>query len=552
MKEDIVKIFKKAGIEVGDDQLETPPDPKLGDVSCTVAFGIAKQKKKNPSEVAAEIAAKLDVSGIVSQIRVAGPYINFFFDRTRFAERVVGEVFAKKSYYGDEKPNKKKILIEFPAPNTNKPLHLGHLKNMALGESVSRILESQGYKVMRINLNNDRGVHICKSMLAYKKWGNNRKPNKKSDHFVGDFYVMFSKKENKKLQEEIQEMLKAWEDGDVETVKLWKMMNRWATDGFNETYKRFGLKHDKVYNESEVYEKGRDIVLKGLKKGVFKKDKDGNVIVDLGKPLGKKVLLRRDGTSIYITQDLYNAKLRYDEFKYDKSIYVVANEQDYHFKVLFKVLEKLGFKFAKGCYHLSYGMIFLPKGRMKSREGTVVDADAIMDDLAKNAKREVKSRHRISERRADELSEKIGLGALKYSLLKYSAHKNFVFNPDESISFEGETGPYLQYSAVRAKRILEKSKKKPKFSEVEKDVEYFLIRKMADLKEVIREAANRYSPHIITNYTIELAQLFSEFYSQCQVIGSDLESSRLAIVKAYSIVISKCLNLLGIDVPERM
>jgi arginyl-tRNA synthetase len=552
MKEDIIKIFKKAGIKVGEDQLELPPDPKLGDISCTVAFGTAKKKKKDPAEVAAEIAAKLDVSGMVSQIKVAGPYINFFLDRTKFAENVIGEIFVKGDKYGDKKLSDETILVEFPAPNTNKPLHLGHLRNMAIGESVSRIFESQGYKVVRINLNNDRGVHICKSMLAYKKWGNHKKPDKKSDHFVGDFYVMFSKKENPKLKEEIQEMLKDWESGDPETLKLWKKMNRWATDGFNETYKRFGLKHDKVYNESEVYEKGKEIVLKGLKKGVFKKDGDGNVVADLGKPLGKKILLRGDGTSIYITQDLYNAKLRYDEFKYDKSIYVVANEQDYHFKVLFKVLEKLGFRFAKDCYHLSYGMIFLPEGRMKSREGAVVDADDIMDSLSESAKKEVKSRHKIGKNEAGELSEKIGLGALKYALLKYSAHKNFVFNPDESISFEGETGPYLQYSAVRAKRILEKSKKKPKFSAVEKDVEHLLIKKMFAFKNSVQEAANRYTPHIVANYAIELSQLFSEFYSQCQVIGSDLEVSRLAIVKAYSIVISKCLNLLGIDIPEKM
>jgi arginyl-tRNA synthetase len=329
-------------------------------------------------------------------------------------------------------------------------------------------------------------------------------------------------------------------------------MRKWALDGFAQTYKRFGIRHDKTYNESEIFGKGKEIVLNGLKKGIFKKDEAGNIIADLGKPLGTKVLMRADGTSVYITQDIYLAKLKYDDFHYTKSVYVVGSEQNYHFKVLFSVLGMLGFRFADGCYHLSHGMIYLPSGRMKSREGTVVDADDIMDELAKMAKKEVESRHRLNKAKVAKLSEIIGLAALKYFLLKFSAQKDFVFNPEEAISFEGETGPYLQYSAVRAKRILEKAKRSPKFSGITDDVEYVLVKKLLAFKSAVSDAAERYAPHILANYAMELAQLFSAFYTRCRVVGSEYETSRLALVKAYLTVISKCLNLLGINVPERM
>ena len=554
MKSEVVKLLKKVGVKVTENNLETPPDSKLGDLSLP-CFLLSKSIKKNPSVISKELEQKISIpkGSIIKEVKSAGPYLNFFFDENKTAEITLKNIMGSKNRYGDKKKLGRTVVIEFPAPNTNKPLHLGHLRNMALGESVSRILETQGYDVVRVNLNNDRGVHICQSVLAYKKWGKGRKPTKKSDHFVGDFYVMFSKKvrDNPKLKEEVQDMLRKWEARDPETMRLWKKMREWAIEGFSKTYERFGIRHEKTYHESEIYEKGREIVLKGLEKGIFQKDKSGNVVVDLGK-LGKKVLLREDGTSVYVTQDLYLAKLRYDDYKYDKSIYVVANEQDYHFKVLFTVLRMLGFKFAEGCHHLSYGMIYLPEGRMKSREGTIVDADELMDKLTAMAKKEVESRHKLSKSKVVELSEKINLAALKYFLLKYSAHKNFTFNPKESLSFDGETGPYLQYSAVRAKRILEKSEKSPKFSRIEKGMEYQLIKKFMYLEDVLSKAAENLTPHSLANYAMELAQMFSEFYTKCQVIGSGYEASRLAIVKSYYIVISKCLYLLGIDVPEMM
>jgi len=531
--------------------LESPPDPNLGDLSLP-CFQLSNLIKKNPNQIAQELKSKIhNKNPIIKEIKVIGPYLNLYFNNEKIIEIILKKILKEKEKYGFKKPNKKKVVIEFPSPNTNKPLHLGHLRNMSLGESVSRLLGSQGYKVFRVNLNNDRGIHICKSMLAYKKWGKNKQPDKKPDHFVGDFYVMFAQNESPELEKEAQEMLRKWEAGDKETLNLWKKMNNWALEGFNMTYKRVGLKFDKTYFESKIYKKGKGLILDCFKKGLFQKDKKGAIFIDL-KELGKKILLREDGTAIYITQDIYLCKLKFEDFKFDKSIIVSAHEQDYHFKVLFKILGILKFPFANKFHHLSYGMVNLPEGRMKSREGTVVDGDDLIQELVDMAKIEIEIRQNITQTEMNKIAEKIALAAIKCYLLKSSAHKDIIFNPKESISFEGETGPYLQYSLVRANKILQKTKspKKINLKYLKEKEEIDLIKKMNEFPEIIKRSAETYSPHHLTEYSFKLASLFNIFYEKHQVINAkndQIKNARLALVLAYTYLLNSCLSLLGIE-----
>ncbi len=557
-KEEVVKLLEGAGVKVSVKDIEEPPDPKMGDLAFP-CFSLAKEMKKNPAELAKEISEKIKIpeASIIEKVVVSGPYINFFFNRGKFTEKVVNEVLKSNENYGSENWNEK-IVVEYPSPNTNKPLHLGHMRNMAIGEAISRIFEKLGCRVFRVNLHNDRGIHICKSMLAYKKWGDDREPDKKPDHFVGDFYVLFSQrvKENPKLEEEAREMLRKWEAGDKETLELWKKLTSWVEKGFEETYRRFGVRFDKIYRESEMYKKGKEMVLEGLKKGIFQKDETGAIFFDLSKyGLDKKILIRSDGTTLYITQDLYLAYLKYIDFSPDKSIYVVANEQNYHFEVLFKLLEelkKLGYKFPKENIHLNYGMVNLPSGKMKSREGEVVDADDLMDEMKERAMKEIEKRNVLSEEKLDELSHKISLAAIKFFLLKYDEYKDFTFYPEESLSLEGETGPYLQYSLVRAKKILEKIESKPKVGELTEDEEFYLAKKISKFPDVVKSAAIHYKPHFVANYAFELASLFSRFYESCRVIKSEKEGERAALVKAFEIVMKLSLNLLGIEEVDLM
>lgn len=564
VKKEILKILKSIDVDVSIDSLEEPPDPSLGDLAFP-CFSLAKKMKKNPNEVANEIVEKIKIpkNSLIKKVEATGPYLNFFFNKQKLAEYVVGRVKEMREDFGFSKIGKgKKVMVEYPAPNTNKPLHLGHLRNMAIGESLSRILESLGFKVFRVNLHNDRGIHICKSMLAYKKWGNNKEPDKKTDHFVGDFYVMFSQrvKENPELEEEAKDMLRKWEEGDKDVIALWKKLTKWVEEGFKETYKRFDVRFDKIYRESETYKKGKEMVLDGLKKGIFKKDETGAIYFDMKKyGLDKKILIRSDGTTLYMTQDIYLAKLKYDDFKIDKSVYVVANEQNYHFNVLFKILnelKKLGYKFAPENYHLNYGMVFLPSGKMKSREGTVVDADDLMDRMEELAEKEILKRQKINNKELKNLSRKISLSAIKYFLLKYDEYKDFTFYPEKSLSFEGDTGPYLQYSLVRAKKILKKSKEKPSLDEYkfEKHEEFELAKKISKLPEVIEKAGLKYKPHLLANYAFELASIFSKFYENCPVIQSEEKTrkARLALVEAFVQAMKNCLELLGIEEVDLM
>ena len=438
---------------------------------------------------------------------------------------------------------------------------------MLIGESLSRILEFNGYNVFRVNLNNDRGIHICKSMLAYKKWGNAKTPeseNKKSDHLVGDFYVFFNKnlKKHPELENEVQDMLRKWEAGDKETVDLWKKMNNWAFKGFNETYKKFGIKHDKVYNESEHYKKAKDVVLDGLKKGIFKKDEDGNVFVELEKyKMPNKILLRADSTSVYMTQDLMLAQLKYKDFKMDRSIFVVGSEQKLHFRQLFKILELIGFKNIDGCYHLAYGMIYLPEGKMKSREGTVIDADNIVEDMISLAKKEIQKRHDLDKKEIDKRAEQIGMGALIFFILKYDALKDFVFNPKESISFEGETGPYIQYAHARICSILRKSRikvenliKDANLSLLKEKEETELIKLLGKFPELVENAASSYRPSLISRYLLDLSQGFNEFYHIHQILKEkeEVKNTRILLIYCIRQVLKNGLNLLGIEAPEKM
>ncbi len=554
LKEKKIKL-KKEEIE---NLIEIPPSSEIGDYALPCFF-LSKELKQNPNKIAEYLSKKIKITKEIEKIENKGPYLNFFINKKKLAENTISNILKQRENYGRRISKKSiKTMIEFSSPNTNKPLHLGHLRNMAIGESISRILEFNGEKVIKTSLNNDRGIHICKSMVAYKLYGKGKTPElekEKSDHFVGDFYVMFNNllKKNKKLESESQLLLKKWEQGDKETIKLWKKMNKWALEGFHETYKKFGIKFDCEFFESNFYKKGKEIIKQGLKSKIFEKTEDGAIKINLEKEkLGEKILLRKDGTSVYVTQDLYLAKLKFEKYKLDKSIYVVGNEQNYHFNVLFTILKKLGFE--KEMHHLSYGMVALPEGKMKSREGIIVDADDLINNVQRLVKEELVKRQKLSGKELEKRSLIISLASIKYMLLKVDVKKDMLFNPKESISFEGDTGPYLQYSYARASSILKKAKiKKDKFKIDELENEEFnLIKKLSEFPEVISKSYNTLNPSAIANYSYQLAQTFNEFYHACPVIDSEKQELRLELVKTFRIVLKNSLYLLGIEVIDRM
>lgn len=567
MKNEVVNILKDSIKKIGINEkidilslIEKPKDFHNGDFAFP-CFSLAKELKISPTEISKKIRQEIEIiPEIFEEIQVSGPYLNFYLNRKVLVQNLIKEIKKEKGDYGFIQNTNKKLLIEFPSPNTNKPLHLGHLRNMAIGESISRIAQANGFEIIRTNLNNDRGVHICKSMLAYQTWGKNKTPKStkiKSDHFVGDYYVKFAQelKKNPDLEFMAQDMLQKWEEGDKEIIELWKKMNSWALEGFQETYDKFGIKITKNYYESEIYKEGKEIILKGLKKGLFEKREDGAIIINLEKEgLGEKVLLRSDGTSIYITQDIYLAKLKLDEFDPDQSIYITGNEQEYHFQVLFSILDKLKITNKEKLKHLSYGMVNLPNGRMKSREGTVVDADDLINELQEIVKKELTKRYKLNKKEVEQRSLKIALAALKYFLLKVDIKRNMIFNPEESISFEGDTGPYCQYSYARASSIIRKSKEKKKFvlpeNFEEKEIE--LILKLNQFKETIKESYNSSNPAIIANYSYSLSQIFNEFYHSCPVLESIYSEFRLELINAFRQVLKNSLYLLGIETIEEM
>ena len=479
------------------------------------------------------------------------------------------------------------VMVEYSSPNTNKPLHLGHVRNNLLGYSLSRILEACGNRVVKTNIVNDRGIHICKSMLAWKKWGEGATPQstgKKGDHLIGDFYVLFDKhyKEQVKelmaqgmsedeaknaapLMEEAREMLRLWEKKDPEVRALWEKMNAWVYDGFDKTYQRMGVGFDKIYYESETYLEGKEKVLEGVEKGIMYRKDDGSVWADLtGDGLDHKLLLRSDGTSVYMTQDIGTAKLRYQDYPIDKMIYVVGNEQNYHFQVLALLLDKLGFKWGKDLVHFSYGMVELPEGKMKSREGTVVDADDLMEEMVSTA-REVSAQlgklDGLSEQEIDNIVEMVGMGALKYFLLKVDPRKNMTFNPKESIDFNGNTGPFIQYTYARIRSVLRRAAEEgldaaTDYSAVEpNDKETALVQRLADFPSVVQEAGRAYSPALIANYTYDLVKEYNQFYHDCSILREEnaaVRAMRLELSRQTARVIKTAMSLLGIEVPERM
>ena len=539
--------------------LEVPREKTLGDFSLP-CFELAKKFKKSPVMIAEEIQLKIPKNKILSKIETKNGYLNFFINKEESTKYTLNEILSKKNKYGSSTIGKKKpIMIEYSSPNTNKPLHLGHVRNNVIGMSLSKILEMEGYRVIKSCVINDKGVHICKSMLMYIKYGQNKLPDKKPDHFVGDFYVLFSKKlqEYPELEKEALELLNKWEQGDKKTLELWKKMNSWVYKGFNETYKEIGSSFDKLYYESQIYNKGKEIIFKGLKNNKFKEE-DGAIIADLSKyNLPNKVLIRSDKTSLYITQDIYLAKLKFEQYKLYKSIYVVGNEQILQFKQLFSILDLLGESWYKNCIHLSYGYVSLPSGRMKSREGTVIDADNLIKDLTDIARNELIKRHKLSPKELERRSKIIAIGSIKLFFIKYETYKDFVFDPQESLSFEGETGPYIQYTYARANSILRKNKMQIKSynpKELIEKEEIDLVDKLSNFKDIVEEASISYKPSLVAHYLIELCQQFNEFYQKCPVMESKkgLKEARIMLVKAAIQVINNSSNLLNIPLLDEM
>ncbi len=543
-------------------KVEIPPEKKLGDFAFP-CFALAKQRKKSPQLIAHDLAAKL--SGIdpllLEKVNAQGPYVNFFLNKKKLSAEVLHKIQEHRENYGSQK-QEQKIMIEFSSPNTNKPLHLGHVRNISIGDSISRIFSFLGNSIVKVCLVNDRGVHICKSMLAYKKWGHNKNPDKKGDFFVGEFYVLFAKKaeQHPELEQEAQDMLRLWERGDKEVIALWKKMNSWVYEGFDETYTKLVVSFDKYYYESDMYKFGKEIVQEGLKKEAFYK-KEGAIIApleDVGLP--DKVLIRADGTTLYITQDIYLAKKKFDEHPVERSIYVVGSEQNLHFQQLFAILKKLGYKWASGCYHLSYGMVNLPEGKMKSREGTTVDADTILEELFALAKEEIHKRHsEINHVVLQNRSRQVGLAALKFHMLKIDAAKDIVYNPKESISFEGETGPYVQYTHARISSILRKS---CQLSELPKEVsslnfgekELALATILEKFPKAVEDAASHYKPSYICRYLLDLCQETNSYYHEIPVLKAedDIRDARLYLLSCVKQVIQNGLSLLGIQAIEEM
>ncbi len=554
-----------------------------------VVFPFLKLSRKSPEQTADLIGKYLEsnlkeiesfnvIKGFLNLVISKNFWLEFFADNFKFSERFG---FKKQD---DSNP----VVIEFSSPNTNKPLHLGHIRNNLVGYSVSKILQANGKSVVNVNLVNDRGIHICKSMLAWQKWGDGKTPEItgiKGDKIVGDFYVRFDK-ENKKevkllmrdgytedesnlkspLIIEAQKMLKKWENNDPEIRELWKKLNDWVYTGFDETYKRLGIEFNKTYYESETYLLGKEIVEKGLKDGVLFKKDDGSVWADLSSDgLDEKLLLRSDGTSVYMTQDLGTAKLRYDEYLPEKLIYVVGNEQNYHFNVLELILKKLDYPWADCIKHLSYGMVELPHGKMKSREGTVVDADDLMEEMFITARETTESLGKIdgfSETEANNLFEMIGMGALKYFILKVDPKKNMTFNPAESIDFTGNTGPFIQYTFARIKSVLRKAAEMnfyPGFS-MNSDLELLkkekdIIKLIFEFPLILRQAGENLSPAMIANYIYELVKEYNQFYQEVPILKDENKVNvefRLALSEFVSNVIMSSMRLLGISVPERM
>jgi len=553
-----------------------------------VVFPFVKMARKSPEQTGQEIGQYLmDNCEAVSKFNVVKGFLNLSIADAAWLNLL--EDIDKDDHYGEKAANESSplVMIEYSSPNTNKPLHLGHVRNNLLGWSLAQIMQANGNKVVKTNIVNDRGIHICKSMLAWLKWGNGETPEtsgKKGDHLIGDYYVAFDKhyreevkelmaqgmdeeqaKQEAPLIKEAHEMLVKWEQNDPEVRALWEKMNNWVYAGFDETYKKMGVSFDKIYYESQTYLKGKAKVEEGLAKGLFERHEDNSVWADLtNEGLDQKLLLRSDGTSVYMTQDIGTAEMRFQDYPIDKMIYVVGNEQNYHFQVLSILLDRLGFKWGKELVHFSYGMVELPNGKMKSREGTVVDADDLMQlmvDDAYKTSMELGKFDDMTEEERREIARIVGMGALKYFILKVDARKNMLFNPEESIDFNGNTGPFIQYTYARIRSILRKAEKAVENSSFfilhssleDKEVE--LIQKMSEYGAAVEQAGKDYSPSGIANYCYELTKVFNQFYHDFSILNEPDEQKkaiRLMLAKNVAKIIKNAMALLGIEVPERM
>lgn len=549
-----------------------------------VVFPFLKASHKRPEDTAQEIGEYLVANcEAVEKFNVIKGFLNITI-KPSFWTSVLQSVEATENFgFKPVTDDSRLVMIEYSSPNTNKPLHLGHVRNNLLGFSLAKIMEANGNKVVKTNIVNDRGIHICKSMLAWLKWGNGitpEKAGKKGDHLIGDFYVAFDKHYKEELQQlmddgmtkeeaeanstlmkEARTMLKKWEDGDEEVRSLWRTMNEWVYAGFDETYARMGVSFDKIYYESNTYLEGKEKVLEGLEKGIFYRKDDNSVWADLtADGLDQKLLLRTDGTSVYMTQDIGTAKLRFQDYPIDQMIYVVGNEQNYHFQVLSLLLDKLGFSWGKDLIHFSYGMVELPNGKMKSREGTVVDADELMDEMIATARKMSEGRLKgVPEDEMDDVYRIIGLGALKYFILKVDPRKNMLFNPQESIDFNGNTGPFVQYTYARIRSVLRKSDEADAATDItayepnEKEIE--IIQRITDFPSVVSEAGRTYSPALIANYVFELAKGYNQFYHDYSILKEEngvARAFRLHLSRTVADIIRRGFSLLGVEVPERM
>ncbi|MBQ9532353.1 MAG: arginine--tRNA ligase [Prevotella sp.] len=550
-----------------------------------VVFPFVKMARKAPEAAAQEIGQYLvDHCEAVSAFNAVKGFLNLVVSPKAWSQ-LLADIDANPTFgYKSVDESSSLVMIEYSSPNTNKPLHLGHVRNNLLGWSLAQIMEANGNRVVKTNIVNDRGIHICKSMLAWQKWGNGETPEssgKKGDHLIGDYYVAFDKhyreevkalvaegmdeeqaKQEAPLIKEAHDMLVRWEQGDKEVRQLWETMNSWVYAGFDETYKMMGVSFDKIYYESQTYLKGKAKVEEGLEKGLFFRKDDGSVWADLtNEGLDQKLLLRSDGTSVYMTQDIGTAEMRFKDYPIDKMIYVVGNEQNYHFQVLSILLDRLGFKWGKELVHFSYGMVELPNGKMKSREGTVVDADDLMQlmiDDAYQTSMELGKFNDMTEEERRDIARIVGLGALKYFILKVDARKNMLFNPEESIDFNGNTGPFIQYTYARIRSILRKAQETPttlNASVMLNDKEIELIQKMNEFAGVVEQAGKDYSPSGIANYTYELTKQFNQFYHDYSILNAESEEAkqvRLVLARNVAKVIRLAMALLGIEVPERM
>ena len=583
--QEVVKDLYGIEITAEQVQLQKTRAEFEGDITLVV-FPFVKAARKAPAMVAQELGEKL-VGGLIEKFNAVQGFLNLSISHAYWLEQLQtiasAETYGQLSRGEDEKPL---MMVEYSSPNTNKPLHLGHVRNNLLGYSIAKIQEANGWNVVKTNIVNDRGIHICKSMLAWQKFGNGETPEnsgKKGDHLIGDYYVRFdveykaqikeliaqgmdeeTAKKEAPLMKEAQAMLVKWEQNDPDVRALWQKMNEWVYAGFDETYKQMGVGFDKIYYESDTYLVGKGEVERGLAKGDFYRREDGSVWADLAQNgLDEKLLLRADGTSVYMTQDIGTAKLRFEDYPIDKMVYVVGNEQEYHFKVLSILLDRLGFPFGKELVHFSYGMVELPNGKMKSREGTVVDADDLMAQMIADAKEiskdKVNTLPDITEDEANEIARMVGLGALKYFILKVDPRKNMLFNPEESIDFNGNTGPFVQYTYARIQSVLRKAQGVQEFRSLEvqelSDKELALIQRLVDYPVAVRQAGDEFSPAVIANYAYALACDFNSFYHDHSILNEADEQKRalrLLLAQTVAKVIKSAMALLGIEVPNRM